>query len=415
MDNFTDTRSALEAINATVAEFKNSHTQQIAELKARGFSDPVLNDKVDRIAGTLAALEEKQARQALANRRAPRGGETAYDPLSDAHSKAFNAFIRKGQDSELIALERSQSFAPGRKAMTVGSDPEGGYTVPHELSARIATRLRDFTPIRQLANIIEISSDALEMISDRNEAEAAWVAETAARNETSTPLLGKVRIPVHEIAAQPKVSQKLLDDSSINIEEYIGQKVADRFARREADAFVNGDGIVRPRGFLTATTSTNNDDTRTWGQLQYIASGAAGAFASSSPADKLLDMVYSLKAAHLARAVWLMPRSVSAAIRKLKGGDGNYLWQTSLQTGQPPTLLGFPVFFAEDMPAMAANSLSLAFGDFQEGYTIVDRIGIRMLRDPYTDKPNVKFYTTKRVGGDIVNFDAIKLMKFATT
>lgn len=407
MDNFTDTRTALEAINATVAEFKASHTQQLNEIKARGVADPVLNDKIDRIAGTLAALEEKQARQALAARRAPRGLETAYDPLVDAHSKAFNAFIRKGQDGDLIALER--------KAMTVGSDPEGGYTVPHELSARIATRLRDFTPIRQLANIIEISSDALEMISDRNEAEANWVAENASRAETNTPLLGKVRIPVHEIAAQPKVSQKLLDDSSINIEEYIGQKVADRFARREADAFVNGDGIVRPRGFLTATVSTSADDVRTWGQLQYIASGAAGAFASSNPADKLLDMIYSLKAAHLARAVWLMPRSVSAAIRKLKGGDGNYLWQTSLQTGQPPTLLGFPVFFAEDMPAMAANSLSLAFGDFQEGYTIVDRIGIRMLRDPYTDKPNVKFYTTKRVGGDIVNFDAIKVMKFATT
>ncbi len=407
MDSQTETRDMIDGVQRQFEAFKAAHDQEQHEIRTKGVADYVTRDKVEKMGQVLAALDEKLARQAIAAKRAPRGFESAYDPQADAHGKAFNAFLRKGQEGDLIALER--------KAMSVGSDPEGGYMVPTELNARIATRLRDFTPMRQLATTIEISSDALEMLSDRNEAEANWVAETAARAETNTPQLGKVRIPVFEIAAQPKVSQKLLDDASINVEEYIGQKVADRFARREADAFINGDGVSRPRGILSYTVSTNADDVRSWGQLQYIPSGSAGAFAASNPGDKLLDLVYSLKAAHLPRASWLMPRSVSAAIRKLKGGDGNYLWQTSLTAGQPPTLLGFPVLFAEDMPALAANSLSLAFGDFQDGYTIVDRLGIRMLRDPYTDKPNVKFYTTKRVGGDVVNFDAIKLMKFATT
>jgi HK97 family phage major capsid protein len=387
-------------------DFRAAHDQHQLEVKTRGAADPFTTAKLDRLADLLTRYDEKQSRLAAALRRSP-SDTGAYNPQADDHAKAFGAFVRKGQDADLIALER--------KAMTVINDPEGGYLVPSELSSRIAMRLRDYTPIRQLANVIEISSDALEMISDRNEAEANWVSETAARNETNTPLLGKIRIPVHEIAAQPKVSQKLLDDASINVEEYLAQKVGDRFARREADAFINGDGVSRPRGILSYAVSASNDDTRAWGQLQYIASGAAGAFASSNPGDRLLDMVYSLKAAHMPRASWLMPRSVSAAIRKLKGGDGNYLWQVSFQTGQPPTLLGFPVFFAEDMPALAGNSLSLAFGDFNEGYTVVDRIGVRMLRDPYTEKPHVKFYTTKRVGGDVVNFDAIKLMRFSAS
>ena len=408
MDSYTETRTAIDDMQRQFQAFKSAHEDELTQLRTKGAVDAVTTDKLNRLNSLIDGLQDKITRQGIAAKRSGKSMESAaYDPMADEHGKAFNAFLRKGVDGELLALER--------KAMTVGSDPEGGYMVPADLSGRIATRLRDFTPLRQLASVIEISSDALEMLSDRNEAEASWVSETASRAETTTPALGKVRIPVHEIAAQPKVSQKLLDDAAINVEEYLGQKVADRMARREADAFINGDGVSRPRGLLSYTTSTADDDTRSWGQLQYVASGLAGGFASTNPADKLLDLVYKLKAAHLPKASWLMPRSVSAAIRKLKGGDGNYIWQVSLQGGQPPTLLGFPVFFAEDMPALAANSLSLAFGDFGEGYTIVDRTGIRMLRDPYTDKPNVKFYTTKRVGGDVVNFDAIKLMKFSAS
>lgn len=408
MDYTMDAQGALEELQRQFQAFKSGHEEELRQIKANGVADVVTREKVDRLNTVLDGLQEKVLRQNLAAKRSPKGLETAsYDPQGDDHAKAFGAFLRKGQDADLIALER--------KAMSVGSDPEGGYMVPTELAQRIVTRQRDLTPMRQIATVMEVSSDALEMLSDRNEAEANWVAETASRTETATPALGKVRIPVHELSAQPKASQKLLDDAQINVEEWLAAKIADRFSRREGDAFINGDGIMRPRGLLTYATTTDDDDARSWGVLQYVASGAAGAFASTNPADKLLDLVYKLKAPYLPKANWLMPRSVSAAIRKLKGGDGNYIWQVSLQNGQPPTLLGFPVLFSEDMPAMASNSLSLAFGDFSEAYTIVDRAGIRMLRDPYTDKPNVKFYTTKRVGGDVVNFDAVKLMKFATT
>ncbi len=407
MDYGLDARSALEDLQRQFQAFKAGHEEEIKQIKTHGSADILTREKVDRMNTVIDALQEKVMRQSLAAKRSAKGIETAaYNPEADEHAKAFGAFVRKGQESDLIALER--------KAMTVGSDPEGGYLVPSELSQRIVTRQRDLTTMRQIATVMEVSSDALEMLSDRNEAEANWVAETATRTETTTPSLGKVRIPVHEISAQPKASQKLLDDAQINVEEWLAAKIADRFSRREADAFINGDGVMRPRGILTYTTSTNDDESRSWGQIQYVASGAAGGFASSSPADRLLDLVYKLKAPYLPKASWLMPRSVSAAIRKLKGGDGNYLWQVSMQSGQPPTLLGFPVVFSEDMPAMATDTYSLAFGDFSEAYTIVDRAGIRLLRDPYTDKPNVKFYTTKRVGGDVVNFDAIKLMKFAT-
>ncbi len=406
--DYTETRNVVDDLQRQFTSFKSAQDEALNEIKTRGSIDIITREKVERMDAVINGLQEKASRLAVAAKRAPLDvAMAAYDPQQSEHGKAFGAFIRKGVDTDLLALER--------KAMTVGSDPEGGYMVPHELSARIVTRQRDLTPMRQLATVMEISSDALEMLSDRNEAEANWVSEVAARAETNTPNLAKVRIPVHEISAQPKASQKLLDDAQINVEEWLALKVADRFARGEGDAFMNGDGIARPRGLLTYAVSGNDDDTRAANQIQYIASGLAGGFAASNPADKLLDLVYKLKAAYLPKASWLMPRSMSSAIRKLKGADGNYLWQVSLQAGAPPTLLGFPVFFAEDMPAMANNSLSLGFGDFAEAYTIVDRTGIRLLRDPYTDKPNVKFYTTKRVGGDVVNFDAVKLMRFSAS
>lgn len=408
MDYTNETRMVVDDLQRQFSTYKAAQDEALSEIKSRGSIDVVTRDKIDRIDAVVMALQEKASRQAVAAKRAPLGLEqAAYDPQQTEHGKAFNAFIRKGVEADLQALER--------KAMTVGSDPEGGYLVPTELSQRISLRQRDLTPMRQLATVMEISSDALEMLSDRNEAEANWVSETAARTETTTPALAKVRIPVHEISAQPKASQKLLDDAQINVEEWLAFKVADRFARREADAFINGDGIARPRGLLSYTVSSSDDDTRAANQIQYVASGQSGAFAASNPADKLLDLVYKLKAAYLPKASWIMPRSVSSAIRKLKGGDGNYIWQVSLQAGQPPTLLGFPVVFAEDMPAMGSNTLSLGFGDFSEAYTIVDRTGVRLLRDPYTDKPNVKFYTTRRVGGDVVNFDAVKLMRFSAS
>lgn len=405
MEYEMEPRAAVEELQRQFVAFKASNEEEMRQIKASGSSDVVTREQVARLDKVVEALQDRVVKQQLAQKRSPKAAETAAaDPLSEERGKAFSAFVRKGSEAELLALEA--------KAMSVVSDPEGGFAVPPEFASRIIEKQRSITPLRQIASVMEVSSDAVEMLSDRNEAQADWVAETASRSDTNTPNLAKVRIPVHEISAQPKASQKLLDDAAINVEEWLMGKIADRFARREGDAFINGDGVTKPRGILSYATSTTDDDTRAWGQLQHVATGVSGGFPTTNAGDKLLDLVYKLSAPYLPRASWLMPRSVAGAIRKIKGGDGNYVWQISLQTGQPPSLLGFPVFFSEDMPAMGANTLSLAFGDFTEGYTIVDRTGLRVLRDPYTDKPNVKFYLTKRVGGDVVNFDAIKLMKF---
>lgn len=314
------------------------------------------------------------------------------------HMKALAPYLRRGDETEL-------------KGLSVAVDPDGGYTVIPERSSTIVTRLFDTSPMRALANIQNTTSDALEILLDTTEAEAQWASETGARNETNTPQLGLRKIPVHEMYANPRATQKLLDDSNISIENWLLDKITKRFTRRENTAFVNGDGVTQPRGFLTYPTSTAGDTSRPWGTLQYVPSGTSGDF----DLDDLNDLVATLKADYRAGASWLMTRATASAVRKKKDSQGQYLWQPSSQLGQPDSLLGFPVYLAEDMPAIAANALAIAFGDFREGYTIVDRIGLRVLRDPYTDKPHIRFYTTKRVGGDVTNFDAIKLLRLSVS
>lgn len=299
--------------------------------------------------------------------------------------------------------------------MSVGSDPDGGYWVPSELSSSITKTIFDSSPIRQIARIVSIETDSFEEILDRDQVGASWVEETGARTETTTPEIGKINIPAREIYCSPRVTQKLLDDAKVDIAAWLSEKISDRFSRSEATAFVTGDGIGKPRGFLSYTTAATSDATRPWGTLEHVPSGASGAFASSNPGDALISLLFALKAGYRRGANWLMNSKTTAATRKLKDGQGNYLWQTSVIAGQPDLLLGYPVLAGEDMPDMAANSLSIAFGNFQRGYTVVDRHPMRMLRDPYTAKPHVLFYTYRRVGGDVVNFEAIKLLKFATS
>ncbi|MGH8574531.1 MAG: phage major capsid protein, partial [Gammaproteobacteria bacterium] len=305
---------------------------------------------------------------------------------------AFGAYLRKGDK----ALDPDQT-----KAMSVGSDPQGGYWVEPDMGGRIATLVFESSPIRQIANVQSISTDALEGPLDLDEMGAGWVEETGTRSETTTPEIGKYRIPVHEMYAEPRVTQKILDDANINAEGWIEGKIGGKMGRLEATAFVSGDGIIKPRGFLTYTAGTPS--AATWAVIQQTNSGANGAFASSNPGDALITLVYNLKPAYRDVARFVLARATLAAARKLKDGQGNYLWQPNFTEMGGGALLGFPITEAEDMPALATNSLSLAFGNFAMAYQVVDRIGIRILRDPYTAKPWVKFYTTRRVGGDVVN------------
>lgn len=323
----------------------------------------------------------------------------------DEYKSAFNRFLRKN-DRLLTADEV--------KTLSVGSDPDGGYLVTPDLTGRMVKKVYETSPIRQIASVQTISTDALEGMEDLGEAGAGYAGEHNQGSDTTTPQIGKWRIPVHIIDTEPKATQQLLDDAAVDVEAWLSGKVGDKFGRFENNEFCTG-AANRILGFTAGyTAAADSGSGVTWGSLGYIKSGASGDFTGTTPTDKLIDMTGLLKNFYLSNAKWVTRRSVIQLIRKFKDSTNQYLWQPSLIAGAPETLLGYPVIRAEDMPALASGSYSLAFGDFNAGYQIVDRQGIRVLRDPYTSKPYVKFYTTKRTGGGVVNFEAIKLMQFSS-
>jgi HK97 family phage major capsid protein len=350
--------------------------------------------------GEVVDLDRKAQEWASMNARrrgAVAGSFGAAD--MDGYKAAFDTFLRKGE--EVMGPDE-------RKALSVGTDPDGGYVVNPDLSGRIVMKVFETSPMRAYASIQVISSDALEGLFDLNEASSGWVGETDSRPETNTPQLGKWRIPAHELYAKPKATQKLLDDASINMEAWLASKVAEKFARDEANAFVVGNGVNKPRGFLTFPSGTTLP-----GTIERFDTGVNGAFAAApNGGDVLINALYGLKQQYRANATWFMNRATLKLTRKLKDSDGAYLWSPGIAAGQPASLLGYPVASFEDMPDPATDSLSIAVGDMREAYQIVDRLGIRTLRDPYSAKPYVEFYTTKRVGGDVVNFEALKLIEF---
>ena len=296
--------------------------------------------------------------------------------------------------------------------MSAGSLADGGYTVPLEIEQTIDRVLAKVSPMRAIASVRQIGSNVYRKPIATAGAATGWVAETDARPQTNAPTLAAIDFPTMELYAMPAATQALLDDSQVDLETWLAGEVQTVFAEQEGAAFVSGNGTTQPKGFLGETAVA--DASWTWGKLGYIASGAAGAFATSDPTDALVSLAYAPKQGYRANGSWVMNRGTEAAIRKFKDANDNYIWQPGASAGQPPTLLGYPVAEAEDMPDIAANSFSIAFGDFARGYLIVDRVGVRVLRDPYSAKPYVLFYTTKRVGGGVQNYEAIKLMKFAS-
>ncbi len=410
-DNFEMQQAAQELAQA-FAEYKDSNDTRLSSLERKGSVDVVVSDKLRRLDTDMTRLQDTVTQLRTAQLRPASGvalsGVTLGEPASQ-HKQAFLRYLSKGNDSELQDWQT--------KDMSVGSDPDGGYLLPQDMAQQIVTRQFDTTPMRQIANIMTINSDAVEMLRDIDEPEAQWLNEVDTRADTNSPQLGRIRITAHELHAQPRATQKLLDDSSINVEEWITAKIAERFARRENEAFVKGDGVAQPRGFTSYATAATADASRAWGVLEHVNTGSNGAFdtgTGKNGAEKLIELMFKLKAGYLPKATWLMPRALVQEIRSFKEASSNaYIWQPGLNAGQPATLLGFPLILAEDMPAKASGSLSVAFGNFAEGYTIVDRLGLRMLRDPYTAAPFVKFRASKRVGGDVTNFDAIKLLRFS--
>jgi len=319
-----------------------------------------------------------------------------------AYSEAFPKFLRT--DKRRYAAEPDML-----KSLTVGIDPDGGYTVTPVMSNRIITRLFESDPVRQLASVESITTDAIEWLVDYDEAGWGWEAETVAGSETDTPKIFMKRIPVHVMYAKPRVSQTLLEDSAINVENWLADHISKRFLRGEGAAFVSGDGVGKPRGFLTynnyAVAGTDE-----WGKVEQQAMGAAAALT----ADGFIDVKYRLVEQYLNRATWMMNRLTVAAAMQLKDGQGNYIWKPGLAEERHSTILGLDVRMATTMPTVAANALSVAIADWSEAYMVVDRLGITIQRDPYTQKPMIEFYTRKRVGGDVINFQAIKLGVIST-
>lgn len=425
-----DMQSAVYDLGRAFEAFKDANDQRLREVERRGHADPLTDMKVNRLNGEITrAIDSVDAAKKRLDQMENALSRGQRLPAGDEWKEAETfALERKGATGQDIGIDSYRNYksafrnyvrknnAGGAveeiKALSVGSDPDGGFTVTPDMSGRIAQLVQETSPIRQIANVVTIGTDALEGIHDLNEATSGWVGESEARPETATPKIGEYRIPVHEQYAEPRATQKLLDDAMFNVEEWLAGKIAERMARMENEAFVTGNGVRKPRGFLTYAAGTPTASA--FNVIEQLSSGANGAFAAEDPGDALISLVFALKAAYRENASFVMKRSTLAEVRKLKDADGNYLWQPDFQLKQGGTLLGFDVVEAEDMPDMAANSLSIAFGDFKAGYQIVDRQGIRVLRDSFTAKPYVKFYTTKRVGGDVVNFEAIKLMKFAS-
>ena len=391
-----DVSAAFDEFMRAFEEFKETNDRRIGEIERRSGEDVVTAEKLARIDRTLDQL-------AVKSQRSPLGGGVVQTGHTLQHKQAFEGYVRKGDVGKLGSLEG--------KALSVGSDPDGGYLVPEETETTINRALKDISPIRAIAGVRQVSGAVYKRPFAISGLDSGWVGETAARSQTATPTLSEIAFPTMELYAMPAATASLLDDSAVNIDEWLAEEVRIAFAEQEGTAFINGDGINKPKGFLTYPTVANAS--WTWGNIGTVSTGAAGAFPASNAGDVLIDLVYAVKSGYRANAHFVMNRATQAQVRKLKDADGGYLWQPSSEPGQSPTLLGFPVAEAEDMPDIAANSLSMAFGDFRRGYLIVDRVGIRVLRDPYSAKPYVLFYTTKRVGGGVQDFDAIKLLRFA--
>lgn len=385
--------------------YKQANDERLAMLERRG--GDVLDE--ERLARIDAALETQRRRldemTLKGGRPALERGDSAGGLAALEHKAAFDAYARRGESGALRLLER--------KAMSSGVSADGGYLVPLEIETEIARRLAAVSPIRSIAGVREVSASVYNKPFMTAGPAVGWVGETAARPQTTTPVLDALTFPAAELYAMPAASPTLLEDTAVDIEQWLAAEVELAFAEQEGTAFVNGDGINKPKGFLSYPTVANA--AWEWAKLGYIATGIDADWPASNPSDILVDLVYATRAGYRQNGTFVMNRKTQAAVRKFKDSAGNYLWQPPAMAGGRASLMTFPVVEAEDMPDIAANSYSVAFGDFRRGYLVVDRQGVRVLRDPYSAKPYVLFYTTKRVGGGVQDFDAIKLLKFAAS
>ena len=386
---FADFKKINDEVNhKTAAETKESLEKAFNEMHS--------------LKSTVETLEAKMSRPGFG------GNATEKDAAQAEHKSAFDAYIRKG-------VEYDKSLEVKALAVSTNSGADGGYAVPKTIDALIDSLIVNISPIRSLASVQQISTPDFHKLVNTRGTASGWVGETAARPATNTPQLVDIKPTMGELYANAQASQQMLDDVFFNAEQWLADNVATEFARAEGAAFITGSGTNQPTGFLSGTINATDDATRAFGAIQYVPTGVAGDFAASNKADVLFTLISKLKAGYRNGASFVMPKATLFELSALKDTNGRYLFDFSTVPGKQNTLLGYSVTEAEDMPAKAANAYSIAFGNFKEAYLIVDRIGTRVVRDPFSNKPYIGYYTTKRLGGALINSEALKVVKFSAT
>ena len=397
-------RELIEQQGKAFEEFRKSNDERLAALE-KGEARSELEEKTDRIndeLGRLSAAVDELAKKA--NRPGAPGAE-GDEALQAEHKSAWLKWVRKGDDAGLADIEH--------KAMNVGTPADGGYAVPIQQDRDIMRLLTDLSPMRQVCRVMTVGTEDYRKLVNLGGTASGWVGETDARPATAGPTLAQLKPSFGELYANPEVTQKALDDIFFNVEGELSQDISESFAVLEGKAFLSGSGTNQPVGLLTAKTSAEADSARAFGTVQHIATGVADNFPAKDPADILIDLIYSMKAGYRTGAQFMVNSMTLATMRKWKDGQGNYIWQPAMQNGQPGSIFGYGYVTNEDMPSAGAGAIPVVFANFQQAYTIFDRVGIRSLRDPYTNKPFVGFYTTKRVGSMIANTQAVKFLKCA--
>lgn len=404
---------SIEDSNKLFEDFKKANDEKLAKLeKGIAHADEVakstalltdLGKKQDEIKAALEDIEAKSKRPGFGS-----GGDDAAAAQAE-HKQAFRGYMAKGTDTGLIALEQKAL------ANTTNSGADGGYAVPKVIDTMIESLVVNISPIRSIANVQQISTSDFHKLVNLKGAASATATETGARGATNTPTLADIVITPYDIYANPQATQQMLDDVFFNAEAWLADELAEEFGRQEGNLFINGTGSNQPKGLLAPTMAATGDNSRAFGTVQYVPTGVAGNWPASNPADILLTLAGSVKARYRNNASFVMPKSVLFAVAAFKDSSGRYIFNPITAPNVPATLLGYPVVEAEDMPAIAANAYSVIFGDIKRAYTIVDRIGTRVIRDPFSNKPYIGFYTTKRVGGNVVNTEAYKTLKFSVS
>lgn len=409
-----EVKTLIEKLGTTIAEYKQENDRRLKEIEKNGAANVLTEEKLAKMDDAIDKFEDLKTKFEEIEKKANRPGTSPADEkkeLQEQYKSGFiNGFVRKGKDtSELRELER--------KAVNVTTPGDGGYAIPEQLDLNLIQRLRDANPIRALASQITVSNEDYSKLVNLGGTASGWVDEDDARSATNSSTIAKIAAVMGEIYANPPSTQTALDDMAIDVESWIMDEIEKEFVYQEGVAFLTGNGTKKPKGILAYTTAATADGSRTFGQIEHVATGVSGGWpvADSDTIDKLIDLQDALAEQYLPNARFILNRRTLSKIRKLKDSEDNLIWQMGMSAGDPATILGAPYTKLAGMPNVAADSLSVGFGDIKAAYLVVDRMGMRLLRDPYTNKPYVHFYTTKRVGGMLIEDRAIKLLKFATS